>query len=64
MPKATSAPKSEDHPIATAIGKALGTIVKKAGLATAEPPAARKKERLPRKQKKALKKDAMAARAA
>jgi len=48
----------EDHPIATAIGKTLGTIAKSTGLGPAEPPATKK--RLPRKLKKSMKKSASA----
>ena len=42
MPKKTPPPPvapSQEHPIAEAIGRALGTIAKKAGLVHAEPPA-------------------------
>jgi hypothetical protein len=47
-------PKPDEHPIATAVGKALGTLAAKTGLAHAEKPKAKK--RLPRKLKKSMKK--------
>ena len=60
MPKTPAATKPEEHPIATAIGKTLGTIAKKTGLSHAEPAAPKVKERLPRKLKKERKKKAQA----
>ena len=47
---------SDAHPIATAVGKALGTIAVKTGLARPEEPKAKKRQ--PRKAKKAMKKAA------
>jgi hypothetical protein len=46
---------SKDHPIASAVGKTLGTVAAKIGLAGEPEP----KERLPRKLKKARKKEAV-----
>lgn len=60
MPNA-STPNPEEHPIASTIGKTLGTIARKTGLATAAPAAPGKKERLPRKLKKTRKKKTGAA---
>ena len=51
----TPEPPAPDNPIATAIGKTLGTIARKAGLNSAEPVRAPKK-RIPRKLKKEAKK--------
>ena len=55
--------KPEDHRIATAIGKTLGTIAKTVGIGPSDAPAPTAKKRLPRKLKKELKKKAMAAEA-
>jgi len=47
---------TDEHPVASAIGKALGNIVRSTGLAQAEQPAPKAKKRLPRKLKKNIKK--------
>ncbi|MEP7363296.1 MAG: hypothetical protein ABI972_08580 [Acidobacteriota bacterium] len=50
--------KPDSHPIAAAVGKALGTIAAKTGLAHAEKPKPSAKKRQPRKVKKEMKKAA------
>jgi hypothetical protein len=64
MPKTPAAPKPDEHPIAAAIGKTLGTIAKKTGLTPAAPATPKVKERLPRKLKKERKKGAAKAQGA
>ena len=58
MPQQTTT--ATEHPIATAIGKSLGTVARMTGFSAAPPPdIVEPNQRLPRKLKKALKKKGM-----